>query len=100
MYTKCGRSASCTCAVAVRSGDSVFVVDYCRRKSWQWKCHGRHHHHHHHHNCDRNLIVKLYKHDEITCGMKIYRKNEKQYYVKIMLLLFVLLKFKMFYIVI
>ena len=32
MYQKCNRGATCNCGVAVKSGDTVFITEKCRRR--------------------------------------------------------------------
>jgi len=68
VYQKCNSEtdASCNCAVSVRSGDDVFVVDKCRRTQ-SITCPGG--------NCEQPMKVILYKNGELTSGTRIFRRE-------------------------
>lgn len=59
-FQSCGRGGSCTCAVAVRSGDDVLIIDSCDRPD----------------GSELPLDTTLYKNGELTPGTVIVSENE------------------------
>lgn len=72
-FQKCASAGTCTCAVAVRSGDTVFVLNKCRskRSSHRGHCKGKKKY-----QCADALQAKLYYHDNITDGTQIFKSTD------------------------
>ena len=62
IYQKCDQStnASCNCAVAVKSGDDVFVLDKCRRKGQTGQI---------------TASAIVYANGNLTKGTRVFRKD-------------------------
>lgn len=71
IFQRCSSNANCNCAVAVKSGDFVFVVDRCRRHGDS--CQGNV-------SCGGLLRTSSYMWERVTPGTKIFRKNEGRAY--------------------
>ena len=69
-YQRCNTHATCNCGVVIKSGDTVFFVDRCRKKSG--KCKG--------HKCRNMMTVSLMYWDRITPGTYIASKYNGQQY--------------------
>lgn len=74
-YYRCTREATCLCAVAVQSGDSVFVADQCSRSSRAALCRDNPYF------CTRGpQEVRMYFHDEVTPGTRIFRRKRGTFF--------------------
>jgi hypothetical protein len=74
---RCNGRASCTCAVAIKSGDTVLFIDMCRRKSFVNKhCHGRNKY-----KCVNLMKISLYAHSFITPGTRFFVQNNGRQYL-------------------
>ena len=77
VYQKCDNNipASCNCAVAVRSGDDVFVIDRCFRQTKPFnRLKG----------ATKNLtymIAELYLNGKLTPATRVYRKDDGMKYI-------------------
>ncbi|ELU07922.1 hypothetical protein CAPTEDRAFT_209896 [Capitella teleta] len=61
-YQKCSSRATCICAAAIRAGDTVYVMDRCKRNGVT-KCN----------RCKNQLInAQLFFHKEITPGFRMF----------------------------
>lgn len=66
-YRSCNKKASCNCAVAVRSGDDVIVLDVCGKTRRSGKKR-------------RPLTKKLFLNGELTPGTSVYQHNKGKKY--------------------
>jgi hypothetical protein len=78
---RCNGQATCNCGAGVMSGDTVFFVDRCRKKSFVNKhCGGEHGNGRY--SCKNLMSVAVYAHTQFTPGTRIFsRNNGKDYYV-------------------
>lgn len=58
-YRDCNKKATCNCAVAIRSGDDVILIDRCGQSA---KIQRR-----------KRMTIKIYKNGELTPGTRIRR---------------------------
>jgi hypothetical protein len=73
---RCNNEATCNCAAGVRSGDTVFFVDSCRKKGFVSKRCGQDKY-----NCHNLMKVSLYTHTQITPGTHIYSHNNGKEFI-------------------
>ena len=76
---RCNSAASCNCAAGVRSGDTVFFVDSCRKKGFVSKRCGQQGEGKY--NCHNLMKVSLYTHTLITPGTHIYSRNNGKEFI-------------------
>lgn len=79
-FQRCvGGGATCTCAVAVRAGDSVFFVDRCRKRApvdGTWPkdaCGGRGRSRV---TCSDFATAKMFYHEKITPGFRVHTRGD------------------------
>ena len=67
-YRKCGKKASCNCAVAVRVDDDVVVFDKCGPTVGEV-------------DKNRPMTITMYKNGDLTPGFRIYKSKSAKYTV-------------------